>query len=647
MRAPAVAQLLAAATIALSTLAQAQPSQRSAEDPPPVYEDRLIDDGGLTPDIWDAYAPLSNTEGLPRGIRLDGLWSQMRRNGVSTTQAGAGLGAFLATPEYGSFSFDGLFTNGEDMSIATFWQRDMPFDGGWRASNGLGMLNTPAIDLVRFQPRLFLSTTPMVGAVTEWRTAQGAQAIGGYGQPGVYYGAYIPEFRRLKGQLTNLGAQWMADRHWSAGFQYAGANNVTNAFQLQSDPVPFSSRAVLLATARQDSNSRFQFNVLESQNSVTDSNQGAWLDGFLQTGRLAQSFGLFYLGSALLWGNQPVANDSRGGYYRMLYSGPRLLWDGGVDYVARMQSEETATTFLNGSVRYQFQRDLSAGTGGSVRLADSTAWQGFAYVEHVESFMTGRAQLNRAEDGDRQDTNLTFNQFWNTRAGTRLSTTVIVGRHRSDRVTASNHVALAAYGGGDIVRDLSLDLNLQWSRGYGDAEPTSTTGSLVLTWSILPELRLIATGYRSQVNARTPLAVSSPLDALRPVSSRVDDSGAFVILRYEARAGSMGTPLGGPPGAGAGRIAGTVFLDANESGRLDAGELGAANVTVVLDGRYSTRTDAQGRFEFPAVASGPHVLSVIPDNLPLPWALANEGRAEFDVPVRGAVDLEIAAQRLR
>jgi hypothetical protein len=70
-------------------------------------------------------------------------------------------------------------------------------------------------------------------------------------------------------------------------------------------------------------------------------------------------------------------------------------------------------------------------------------------------------------------------------------------------------------------------------------------------------------------------------------------------------------------------------------------------VTVILDGRYSTRTDGEGRFEFPAVASGRHQITVVPDNLPLPWMLANDGRVEFDVPVRGTVTLDIPAQRMR
>lgn len=648
MQARAAAKLPVLAAVLLCATCFAQAAQPSDAESKETYRDRLIDDGSLAIELWDEFAPLSNPDGLPRGLRLDGLWSSTRRSGETRSQGGVGIGAFLSTPQYGAFSFSGLFTNGEDTSIATLWQRDVPFDDGWRASNGLGMLNSPAIDLVRFQPRIFLPSTPMLGGTTEWRSPSGTQLTAGFGEPGVYFGAYVPEFRRLGGQLANAGGQWAIDRNWSAGFQYAGANSVTSAFQTQDNPPSFNARSVLASTSRQDANSRFQLNVLESQNSMTSANRGIWLDGYLQDGRLSHSFGLFQLDPLLLWGNQVVANDARGGYYRIFQSSLRWTWDAGIDYFTPVDDSRVSTAFLNGSARYQFFRDLSAGAGGNVRRQDETAWQGFVFVEHVETLMTGRVQLGRAEDGPREETLLSLNQTWNMPAGTRLNTTVSAGRYRDDKADSSSQFGLAVYGGGDIARNLSLDMNVLWNRSSGEADPTTTTGSLSLTWSILPELRLIGTAYHSRATARIPLTITSPLDPVVPESNRrIDDTGVFVVLRYETWAGSLAAPLGGMPGAGAGRIAGTVFLDANDDGRFAAGEEGAPNVTVILDGRYSVRADAQGRYEFPAVVSGAHTITVMPDNLPLPWTLVNDGRVQFEVPVRGTVNVDIPAQRIR
>ena len=121
----------------------------------------------------------------------------------------------------------------------------------------------------------------------------------------------------------------------------------------------------------------------------------------------------------------------------------------------------------------------------------------------------------------------------------------------------------------------------------------------------------------------------------------------FLTIRYRRVSGSHFAPLGGAAGAGSGEIAGTVFLDANNNGRSDAGELGAPNVTVVLDGRFSVQTDANGRFVFPVVATGHHVITAIADNLPLPWSLINGGRAQIEVATRGRTQVDIAAQRPR
>lgn len=614
------------------------------------YVDRLIDDGALRPDLWDDFAPLNNDAGLPRGLRIDGLWYQSRRDGQSFSQGGVGLGAFLATPQWGALSFDGIFTNGDNASVATFWQRDVPFDGGWRAANGLGMLNSPAIDLVRFQPRIFLSTAPMLGGLTEWRGPERAQVIGGFGEPGVYVGAYVPEFRRLGGQLTNIGAQRAVDANWNVGFQYAGANDVTSGLQPASGAREFSTRSLYVGAARQDAASRFQFNGIESQTSFGPAQHGAWFDGYTQAGRLAQSFGLYWLDPNLAWGNQPVSNNARGGYYRAFYATPRWNWDAGVDYVSPLKSENgTPTTFFNGSGRYQIFRDLGVGAGANVRYDSDTAWQGFAFVEQSWPALVNRTQLNRAEQGERQETAVTFNQTWNVPAGTRLSTTVGVGWYRFDTSNSGNQATFALYGGGDVARNLAVDVNFQWVRWYGaESQPTSTTGSVVVNWTILPQLRLIATGYRSQASLRLPLNITSPLDPIAPTTTRnFNDTGLFLTLRFETRAGSLAAPLGGVAGGGAGRITGTVFLDANDTLRLDAGEQGAPNVTVILDGRYSVRTDAQGRYEFPAVAAGRHVITVMPDNVPLPWTLVNDGRREIDVPVRGSVVVDVPAQRIR
>ena len=119
----------------------------------------------------------------------------------------------------------------------------------------------------------------------------------------------------------------------------------------------------------------------------------------------------------------------------------------------------------------------------------------------------------------------------------------------------------------------------------------------------------------------------------------------MVSLRYQTDAGRARAPLGASPGSAAGKLQGSVYLDENKNNQRDASERGAANVTVLLDGRYATQTDAQGRFEFEWVAAGGHVLTVISDNLPLPWQLEKEGRSEIKIYTRESTTVNIAATK--
>lgn len=95
----------------------------------------------------------------------------------------------------------------------------------------------------------------------------------------------------------------------------------------------------------------------------------------------------------------------------------------------------------------------------------------------------------------------------------------------------------------------------------------------------------------------------------------------------------------------AGRIAGTVFLDANRNGRQEASEGGAAGVTVYPDNRYPVRTDAQGHDEFPFVAAGARVIGVLRETLPLPWVPVRDGAATVDVLVRDNLRVDIGVVR--
>lgn len=643
---PATPEVVARADSARPTRKQA--GEVAGGNGAPAYRDNLIADGTLEPDIWRGEVPETNTSGWPRGLRLDAIYSHQSLNALSLAQYGLGISGFLATPHYGTFTLDGVVGKQQGDGVLTLWQRDVPFDGGWRASNGLGTLNSAAIDLTRQQQRWIVPTTPMMGGSTEWRDAGGTQLLASVGQPGVYTGVYVPGFRRLDGTVTGAGGQWNLGPRWTVGLQYQDAHEVTSVFQLRPDAQRFSTSSWFGAAAWADGTTRVQFNALGSDTSLTQSGLGAWVDATIQDGRYQHGFGLFYMGTALVWANQLVGSDTRGAYYRINYGSRQWWWDLMLDYAAPTgESQLPAATFASGSVRYQFGQGLGVGAGANVRHTDGTAWSAYTYVEKTWPLLINRNQIYAASNQDQRELTLSASQTWNVPAGTRLSTSALIGRYDDGRNTSQQY-GFSVFGGGDLAPQLSLDANVQWLNSTGEATPTTLLGNLGLTYRFLPQLSLIATLYRNQTRGENLVVVESPLAALsRRFEERINGRGVAVTLRFEERAGSMAPPLGGAPGGGAGRLSGVVFLDANESGRFEAGEQGVANVTVVLDGRYAVRTDAQGRYEFPAVAAGRHRLSVLPDNLPLPWMLVNEGQAEVEVSVRGNVSADVAARRNR
>ena len=251
-----------------------------------------------------------------------------------------------------------------------------------------------------------------------------------------------------------------------------------------------------------------------------------------------------------------------------------------------------------------------------------------------------------------EDTTLTVDQTWSTHSGISLSTSASLARITGAPLNGidqdSTVLGLAAYGGGRFTSSLSVEGNVRWVTTLQGRASPGVSANVALIYQLSPHWQMLATYYDSQIGSYTSLTVNSPLTPPVPtVIPSAGERGLFLTFRYQRASGSHFAPLGGGLGAASGGISGIVYLDANNNGRIDAGEAGAPNVTVVLDGRFSVQTDAGGRFSFPVVATGHHVITVVSDNLPLPWTLVNDGRTEFDVTTRDRTDISIGAQRPR
>lgn len=612
------------------------------------YEDRLIDGGTLRPDISDEVTEY-DASGWPRAIRIEGVKTVIRRNGVAENEDGVAFGGLLETPSYGALTIDGLWRT-DGRASGTFWQRALPISGGWRVNNGLGVLNTPAIELTRTQPRFFLPSTPVAGLSTEWINSRGLVLNAGGGEPGIFDGIRLPVFDRLDGSVATAGAQLSPARGWLAGVQVNHADDVPLGFgPLFATTERISATSIFSGASWQGANARVQGNVLVSERrdaSYEGTRVGGWIDAEIQDGRFGHNFGAFRLDRDLTWGNQLISSDAQGAYYRLSYGTRQLLLDGGIDRIWSISGDGPDVTFGTASARYQYARDLAFGAGTNVLYNDGAAYSAFTYVDRSTHFGVTRAQLDYAQDSPERDVQLTIDQTWNMSTGQRLSTAVSFGRATDSNGITSNRIGFGFFGGIDLTSNLSIDGNARWNSSTTYSSADNVYANIGLNWQIMNNLRLSVVYYENRTDAAQPLVVVSPIS--QPVITQsFRDRGVFLTLRFDARAGRSYAPLGGRPGDGAGRVSGIIYLDANEDGRLEAGEQGAANVTVLLDGRFVARTDAQGRFEFPSVVEGRHVITVIPDNLPLPWALKGDGRTEVNVSVRSSTQVEIPVQRVR
>jgi len=660
----------------MSSRAGAQPLPDSA--PPAGYEDRLIGGGSLTPDISLGDYGSPDTSGLARSVRVDAVASVLSQQGANAApdyhENGVVANAQWETAGFGTWSADAAGRIGDTderfgaagTSRASFsvHQRGMPFDGGWTANNALGDLSTPLIDLAREQPRFLLSSGTMLGATTEWLGPSQFQFVAGGGEPGIFNGIRVPSFDTLGGSTATVGAQWSPAPHLTFGGEYAGARDADiyyvppNSYLVpQVSTQRVSSDTGLLAAGWHEGNDRLQLNLIDGTLDGNSNAFGVWADGTLTRGAYTQSFGAFRIDPHITWGNQLIPSDVQGGYYRVGYQSRRWTADAGIDEVLSVSGNGVDSTFLNGDARYQLSRDTGIGGVANMLMAHdgshNNAWSLEGYLDQANAWGSGRLQAYYAQAEPTQDASVTLQQSWALRPGARLSTSVSVERMSGDLVVGQPQqdatlVRLAAYGGADLTARMSLDGNVQWATAVAGHAAPAASADVTLTYQIARRWDLLFSYYENRIGSYTSLVVNSPLTAPTPVPQPWQGQrGIFLTLRFQDARGGHFVPLGGAPGSGSGRLTGVLYLDANENGRFDAGEAGAANVTVILDGRFSTRTDANGRFDFPAVAAGHHVVTVQTDNIPLPWTLVNGGRTEVEVTTRDRVDVNIGAMRLK
>lgn len=628
----------------------------------PAYRDRIIAPQNLQALPPDEEAD-EDSGGPPRSFRVELLASRNERGDDNYDEHGISAGGHWETDSWGAFSldatlfdsdrkrYDGLQSSRGGLGgAATLWQRDLYLEGGWRVNNGLGVLNTPSTPLQRGQYRFYLPTVAFAGASSEWQDDQrGLLLQGSFGRAGLYNGTRMVGFELADGEAASLGAQWQWAPQWSGAASFLGTHGRIvpddrgEAVFEQGD-----TQALYAAIAWQGERDSVQLNLLGSDSDLGDA-AGTWVDAGSRRGRYFHNYGAYRLQPDLSWGALPINNDIQGGYYRIAYQYARWIWNAGVDRIESISGAGFDGTYATGFARYQADSTLGYGASLSLRHSTTTAHSVQLFLDKSTAWGQTRVQIDQAgADGDADSWQASVDQALPLQQGSRLSVSLTYGElHYQNQQEATRAASLSLYGGRDLSDRLSIDGSARWTHGDGDSAVRGTDFNLGLNWRMTPRWSVNAALYQSAGSQRSPFVLDPLVTETRFISLPRDRS-VFLTLRYERSAGRPQAVLGGSANGPTGSVAGSLFLDENGDGVRAASEQSAANVTVLLDGRYATRTDSLGNFEFLRVAAGPHRVSVVPDNLPLPWSIDDtSAQRVVQVVVRQAARVDIGARRQR
>jgi hypothetical protein len=657
--------LSAALALIATGAAGAQAVQGSGTEP---YRDRIIAPDRLEPLAPDDDEVMDGVDaGPPRSVRLEFGVGHNERDGALSKEQGLTASGFWETGGYGAFSLDAaLFHHDrarerafDDRSwggTATLWQRRLPMRGGWRVDTGLGVVNSPALPLQREQYRFLLPGVPLAGGSTQARLdGHDTHVQAAYGRAGSFTGTRAAGFEAADGQVASLGAQRAWTPEWSSAAAYlATYGRLVPDARGQAQLMPGDTRATHLTTKWRSSEAAVQANVLSSDTERGDA-AGAWIDGQLRRGRYVHHYGAFRLDPELSWGAYPIQNNAEGLYYRLAYDYGRWHWHSGLDALRPLEGRSDPTRYMTGYARYQATSRRGYGAALNVRRANEDAARVQLFADMRNGHGQTRLHVDYADAADDDSWQLGVDHAFALGPGGRLSASLAFGRlaYRDPGLdggrlrAATRTTTLGLLGGRNVTDRVSIDGSMRWTHGEGDAALRGLDFNLGVDWRIAPRWALSFAAYQSQGSRRSPF-ILDPLITRTPYLALPRDRSLLLTVRYDYQAGRPAAVLGGAPGAAVGGVRGSVFLDENDNGVREASELPAVNVTVLLDGRYSVRTDPDGRFEFPRVAVGAHTLTVEPDNLPLPWSFEGpDAQRAVDVQVREDVRVDLGARRPR
>ncbi len=664
------------------------------------YIDRVLESGAQSES--EAPSTGATAAGWPRSFSVELQdWRQSGSPAVSNQTLL--LGGYLDTPDYGALSahfnlnrYHDTFSSPGDSGVfsaaasagryrnASTWridQRGMPFNDGWLANNSIGDINTASTPLSRGGlGYVYLPTLPVEGVSSVFERAGRSSLNASFGRLGYFDGLDFQGFALTRGNAASLGLQqqiggdtgplaagrsdaalqWLSTRRFDASGQASRLQDTDSFWGALSwqgvAPWAAALGSGLGSLGERPGGLRVQANLAHSASGPSDDSSlaprdaanGGWLDAAWRTDWLQQRASLFYFQPSLRWGSNPIASDLRGASWRGDVATRQWQLGGNMELSESVSGLSGRSLYGGVFGRYRLDsRDalsatLAARTGNQQAQSLQVNW------EHISRWGQTQWYADTAHQPETNLLRLGVDQAWSVGETHTLSTSLAMDRSAQ----AGSSVSSISYGvlGSLPLAGARLDLSVRGTRRTASTDGSNfLNASARLNWPLAYGWSFIAqyTAARGR-ESLNPMVMSALTSASQGVPDVIPESRTFLLaLRYESRAGSASAPIGGLPGSGAGRIEGHVFFDQNANGTREANEGGTAGVSVVLDQRYMTHTDAQGYYSFPSVAAGSHQIELVPDNLPLPWTALQREAVRVEVRVRETVTLEMAVQRDR
>ncbi|MDA7417660.1 hypothetical protein PGB34_14955 [Xenophilus arseniciresistens] len=420
--------------------------------------------------------------------------------------------------------------------------------------------------------------------------------------------------------------------------------------------------------------------------------RGLFLEASARVGRMRHEWGAYTARPNLYFGDDALNTGTRGAYWRVDHSGNRLSWGAGLEHEryavgqglllwpgvglttglgAGTGSGLPGYTRHSASGNFQYLIDRRSSVGGSLSLYQSRYEAGASGARpgNLHSLYAQAFYQTQFFDWPRTRLSLTVRRNEQIVLGGGSATGQelqweqdwIRGRYETMRpeLTTTLGYAQDRSNGGD-QRYPTAGVQLRYwldssAHVAANLRYTSRSGGLYTSRGLSGTLSAekdLGRGWRMGLAASLNQARTAnhlPVGAFGngPQVYRGNERTAHVYLRWEGSAGRAFPVLGASAEAGSGSVSGRVFFDANRDGEAQMGEGGAAQVEVLLDGRYRTTTDRDGRFEFPMVGTGRHQLTLTLDSVPLPWGAATESGVSIHVPLRGQAHAEIPVIKVR